>query len=78
MIAPTSSASQERGSSMSDGRIANPDMTINGRTRNPVSRSSATEPNAVREPTRLDARETRSTSPPIVVGRTVPMNRLAR
>ena len=78
VITATRSASQDCGSSRSDGRIANPNNTVSGSTRNPVSRSSATEPNAVRELTRLDARETRSTSPPIVVGRTVPMNKLAK
>ena len=75
MIPAMSRVIQARSTSMSDGRIANPVNTSSGNATNPVSRSSTTDPKAIgEESTVVEARETRSTSPPIVDGRTLPTN----
>ena len=70
-----SSAIQAWSTSSSDGRIAKPMNTSSGSATKPVSRSSTTDPKAIgEESTVVEARETRSTSPPIVDGRTLPTN----
>ena len=64
---------------MSDGRARKPRNTSSGSATNPVSRSRTTDANATDEEfTVFDARDTRSTSPPIVDGSTLPTNSPAR
>ena len=64
-----------RSTCISDGRNANPMNTRSGNATKPVRRSSTTEPKAMGdESTVAEARDTRSTSPPIVEGRTLPTN----
>ena len=71
----TSSATHAVSDSSSAGSMTNPSRHSTGSARNPVSRSSATAANAVSVvPTSLALRDTRTTSPPMVDGRTLPTN----
>ena len=61
------------------GLTSRPTRVITGSTSQPVSRSSTTEANdAADSPFSFESRDTRSTSPPIVVGSTFDTNNPAR
>ena len=75
VAAAVNSASQACSMWSNEGFSAKPTTTSNGSAIMPLSRSSTTEPNATEvESTFLAQRATRTTSPPMVDGSTLPTN----